>query len=204
MNQTSHLTFKAFLSREIENVLDGLSSLRITVFRDFPYLYEGSRDYEKKYLNRYIEARSSALFCIFDKSDLVGASTVLKLSEEDSAIQSPFAKNGNDLNAIYYFGESLLLKPYRGLGLGHYFFDAREDFAKKDKSCKLTTFCAVERQVGHPLRPPDYVPLNAFWQKRGYQKNESLFTELNWLDLNEQTETNKKMIFWTKKINEPV
>ena len=37
----------------IEHISD-LASLRIEVFRDFPYLYDGDFEYEKKYLQTYI------------------------------------------------------------------------------------------------------------------------------------------------------
>lgn len=38
---------------EAERFVDGLASLRIRVFRDFPYLYEGDRQYERRYLRTY-------------------------------------------------------------------------------------------------------------------------------------------------------
>ncbi len=34
---------------ELEAALDVVSVLLITVFRDWPYLYDGTRDYERQY-----------------------------------------------------------------------------------------------------------------------------------------------------------
>lgn len=36
---------------EVESLLQDLAELRIEVFRSFPYLYEGSLDYEKNIYN---------------------------------------------------------------------------------------------------------------------------------------------------------
>jgi len=38
------------------DVFDDLARLRIAVFQDFPYLYEGTVDYEKTYLQTYANA----------------------------------------------------------------------------------------------------------------------------------------------------
>ena len=35
--------------REIKNYLDDIASLRINVFKEFPYLYDGCINYERKY-----------------------------------------------------------------------------------------------------------------------------------------------------------
>jgi len=58
----------------------------------------------------------------------------------------------------------------------------------------------VERPTDHPRRPPDYVPLDAFWQKRGYRKHPDFTTTFSWKDLDETTETAKPMTFWIKPL----
>jgi hypothetical protein len=44
------VTVRALTGPELEAALDGVASLRIAVFRDWPYLYDGSLDYEREYL----------------------------------------------------------------------------------------------------------------------------------------------------------
>ncbi|HVI35743.1 MAG TPA: hypothetical protein VM684_05905, partial [Gaiellales bacterium] len=57
--------------------LPELARLRITVFRAYPYLYEGSLDYEERYLWTYAAADNSVIVGAFDGERLVGASTGL-------------------------------------------------------------------------------------------------------------------------------
>jgi hypothetical protein len=42
--------------REIEPYLQEIAGLRITVFREFPYLYEGDLEYEMAYLRTLLNS----------------------------------------------------------------------------------------------------------------------------------------------------
>lgn len=186
---------------EIATVSDNLAKLRITVFRAFPYLYEGSIDYEKEYLKVYSESENSFLFAVYDEQEMVGATTCIPLVDETPEVQEPFIKAGIDLESVFYFGESILLPEYRGLGLGHRFFDEREAHARSFPSCKITCFCSVARPENHPLKPVDYQPLDEFWSKRGYKKEFSLKSQFDWLDIGNSQSTQKDMIYWIKKVS---
>lgn len=193
------LTYITKKGQAIESVFDDLAKLRIAVFRDFPYLYEGSLDYEKEYLKIYSNSERSFLFAIYDGDKMVGATTCIPLRDETDEIQAPFKGAGFDIESIFYFGESILLKDYRGLGLGHRFFDAREDYAASFGTFKTTCFCSVER-INHPAQPADYRPNDAFWIKRGYKKIPDLKALMEWPDIGETISTPKTMIFWMKDI----
>lgn len=198
MNQLSYIKKTGI---EIASVFDDLAKLRIAVFRAFPYLYEGSIDYEKEYLKVYSSSENAFLFAVYDDSKMVGATTCIPLINETPEVQEPFVNAGIALENVFYFGESVLLPEYRGLRLGHRFFDEREAHARSFETCKITCFCSVVRPENHQLRPVDYQPLDKFWAKRGYQKEPSLKSKFEWLDIEEQHSTQKEMIYWTKKIS---
>jgi GNAT superfamily N-acetyltransferase len=194
------LTYRRYVGAEIANVFEPLAALRIAVFRDFPYLYEGSSAYEKGYLQTYSQSPRSLLFTVSEGRKMVGATTALPLADETDEVRKPFLKAGYDLDEIFYFGESVLLSEYRGLGIGHRFFDAREDHARSFAHFKFATFCAVQRPEDHPARPVGYQPLDTFWKKRGYVPQPSLTTMFSWPDIGETESTAKPMLFWTKKL----
>lgn len=188
---------RRLVGSEIESVLNELAGLRIQTFFEYPYLYEGSLDYEKKYLNRYLKSAKSFFFGLWDKDQLIGATTGLPLTDEDPAFQKPFLDQKKNINEIFYFGESLLLPTYRGQKLGHLFFNEREAFAVEKNQFSTTCFCSVIRPDNHPLKPDNYRPHNQFWTSRGYQKNQML-AQLDWQDRNETSESSKSLEFWTK------
>jgi GNAT superfamily N-acetyltransferase len=188
------LTGPAILDR-----LDDLSRLRIEVFRDWPYIYEGEMGYERRYLRAYADSPDAVLVAAFDGDKAIGASTAMPMAEALAECVEPFARAGYDLATLFYFGESVLLKPYRGLGLGVRFFQEREAAAKAHPGVEITTFCSVERPADHPMRPPGYVPLDRFWQKRGYARHPELVAHISWRDIGEDAETSKPLVFWMKR-----
>lgn len=178
-----------------------LARLRIEVFRDFPYLYDGDLAYEEKYLQTYIQCPESVIVLAFDGEKIIGASTAIPLKYETDEVKKPFIEQCYDPDKIFYCGESVLNKNYRGLGIGVSFFEQREAHAADLGGFQHICFCCVERPTDHPRRPADYVPLDKFWNKRGYVKHPELKTTYTWKDLDDATETPKPMTFWLKHDN---
>jgi GNAT superfamily N-acetyltransferase len=197
-NRSEHLRFSRLTGPAIRSVFDELARLRITVFRDFPYLYEGSLDYEKAYLDTYASSGRSLLFAVYDGDRMVGATTALPLTDETEEVRRPFLEAGHALDRIFYFGESILLSQYRGYGLGHRFFDERETHARQYGQYDITCFCAVQRPADHPQRPVGYSPLDAFWTRRGYYREPALQSIFSWPDIGETESTPKTMTYWKK------
>lgn len=176
---------------------DDLAQLRIRVFAEWPYLYEGDMEYERKYVRTFFKAKHSVLVLAKDGDKVVGASTGLPLLRETANIKKPFRDRGDDLSGIFYFSESVLLPEYRGQGLGLAFFRERENQARLH-GFKTAVFCSVVRPENHPLRPAGYVPLDAFWRKRGFEKMENTVCYISWKDHNESEESPKPLAFWQK------
>jgi GNAT superfamily N-acetyltransferase len=101
---------------------------------------------------------------------------------------------------VFYFGESVLLRPYRGRGVGVVFFAEREAWARSLGRFSIACFCAVDRPADHPRRPPDYVPLDAFWRRRGFERIAGMETQFEWKDLDEATASPKRMLYWSKSL----
>lgn len=175
-----------------------LARLRTDVFRAFPYLYEGSEAYEASYLATYAQSPESFFALALDEARIVGASTGVPMTDASEVFRAPFIAAGLDPQKVFYFGESVLLPTYRGRGLGVRFFEEREAYARRLGRFDWCTFCAVERPGDHPLRPAGYVPLDAFWARRGYKRRTDLTTMLAWQDIGDVEETEKLMTFWLK------
>ena len=194
-------TMKTLRGKEIEPYIMDLAALRIQVFRDYPYLYEGEYEYEKKYLQAYLDCDNSTLIIVLDDNKIVGASTAIPLKNEIDKIQEPFIQNGYNVNDIFYFGESVLLKNYRGQKIGEHFFNEREKAARKLKH-KIVAFCGVIRSPDDPRRPADWFPLDAFWQRMGFTKHPELTLSFSWKEIGEEKESPKPMVFWLKNLKD--
>jgi len=179
--------------------LEALAHLRIRVFRDFPYLYDGDLAYEADYLARYAESPTSLFVFAFDGDALIGAATGMPLAEECAAFRRPFTAAGLDPSHIFYYGESVLLPAYRGRGIGKAFMEARESHAA-EQGFERVAFCAVERPDDHPARPADYQPLHGFWRGRGYRRHPGLTARFAWKDVGEAEATEKPLVFWLRDL----
>lgn len=192
-----NIAVKVVKGDAIRPYIPDLARLRVQVFRDFPYLYDGSDAYERDYLQTYLRSDESLIALALHEDRVVGASSGMPLAEETEEVKQPFRDKGIPLEKVFYFGESVLLKPYRGLGLGKRFFAEREAHALKH-GYEITSFCAVQRPENHPLKPASYRPLDDFWHNQGYKKQPEMCTGFSWLDVGEEKESSKEMVFWVK------
>lgn len=180
--------------------LPALARLRIEVFRDWPYLYDGSLAYEQTYLDKFAATAGSVIVVAFDGDTIVGCATAAPLLGHQAEFAEPFLAAGHDPRRIFYFGESVLRATYRGRGIGHAFFDHREAAARRSPDVTHTAFCGVVRPPDHRARPKDYSPLDAFWTKRGYHKVPELVAHYDWTDVGQATKTSKPMQFWMRAL----
>lgn len=179
----------------LDAALDDVARLRIAVFRDWPYLYDGDLAYERGYLDSYRDNPAAVMAGAFDGARLVGVATGTPLEDHAADFAAAFAGTGIALDSVFYCAESVLLPEYRGRGIGHAFFDAREAHARS-LGRRKSAFCAVIRPEDHPRRPAGYRPLDDFWRKRGYAPLEGAIARFRWKDLDEAGETAKPLQFW--------
>lgn len=193
------LRIEALSGAELTSVLDDVARLRLRVFHDWPYLYDGDLDYERRYLEVYRDSAFAVLVGAFDGDRLVGAATGTPMQDHDEDFATAFAGTGYDLSQIFYCAESILLPDYRGQGAGHRFFDLREDHARATGH-RYAAFCSVIRPADHPMRPNGYRPLDGFWQARGYAPLPGVIAEFSWKDRGEDHETRKPLQFWLREL----
>jgi len=184
---------------DLAAALDDLARLRIAVFREWPYLYDGSLAYEQHYLAGFLDQADAALIVARDGGAIVGAATASPMIGQEAAFRAPFEARGDTIATLFYFGESVLLPAYRGHGLGHAFFDAREAAARA-AGASAACFCAVIRPADHALRPADARDLAPFWRKRGYAPIEGLIAHYDWRDIDQTMETSHPMQFWHRML----
>lgn len=193
------ISVRSLTGDDLAAALPDLARLRIAVFRDWPYLYEGSFDYEHRYLQSYRDSARAILVGAFDGDRLIGAATGTPMEDHADDFGAALAQSDWPLTDTFYCAESVLLPAYRGQGIGHAFFDTREAHAR-DLGRRYVAFCAVVRPKDHPLRPNDYAPLDPFWRKRGYAPLTGVLAAFTWQDIDQAAPNAKDMQFWGKTL----
>lgn len=195
----SDIVVRALTGADLEAALDDMARLRITVFRDWPYLYDGTLEYERHYLQAYRDSPDALLVAAFDGDRIVGGSTSAPMEDHAGEFADPLRDCGVALENILYGAESVLLPEYRGKGVGHRFFDLREAHARRLGRSHVA-FCSVQRPADHPLRPAAHRGNEAFWTKRGYRELPGAIAYFSWQDVDQPQETAKPLQFWMRAL----
>lgn len=193
----STLDVRVLKGQALSDAIPHLAALRIEIFRDWPYLYDGDLAYEEAYLAPYRTTDQAVLVGAFDGEVLVGAATAMPLVAHDDTFAAAFDGSGYDPANLFYCAESVLRLAYRGQGVGHAFFDLRER-AAREQGYDHVTFCAVIRSADHPACPTGYRPLDTFWRARGYRPLPGVTAQFDWKDIGSTRQTSKELQFWIR------
>jgi GNAT superfamily N-acetyltransferase len=194
-----HLTYATLTGAALLPLLPALGRLRIEVFAEWPYLYDGDEAYERDYLAAYAGTPGAAMVVAFAGEEPVGAATCQPMAATHAEVREGFTASGLDPARWCYFGESVLRRAFRGQGAGRAFFAGREAHARA-LGLAGAAFCAVERDPADPRRPPDYRPLDPFWTSLGYLKRPDVACTLAWREPGAAEEIPHRLTFWAKPL----
>ncbi|MEL7097328.1 MAG: GNAT family N-acetyltransferase [Pseudomonadota bacterium] len=183
----------------LDDAIEEVARLRIRVFAEWPYLYDGDLAYEARYLQAFRASPQATIVGAYDGDWLVGAATGAPLTDHADDFRAAWDSTGIPLENVFYCAESVLSPRYRGRGIGHRFFDLREEYAASQGFTRVA-FCAVIRPEDHPARPSEYTPLDAFWRGRGYAPMDGVVANFSWKDLGDARESVKPLQFWMKRL----
>jgi hypothetical protein len=192
------LAYRRYIGPEIAEVIDPFAQLRIAVFRDWPYLYDGDLDYERRYLADYAQG-DTILVAAFAEGHMVGASTGMPLSDHADDFAEALKNFRQDVNDVFYCAESVMLPACRGQGAYGRFFAEREAHAAA-LNFTFSAFCGVVRPGDHPLRPADHRPLDPVWRRYGYRPVPGAVARFRWRDIGQEAQTAKPLQFWIKPL----
>ncbi|HLT92942.1 MAG TPA: hypothetical protein VKZ56_00200 [Membranihabitans sp.] len=191
---------KLFDDGEIEKYIDEIARLRLTIFREYPYLYDGNKDYEADYLKKFIGTEDSIVVLAFSNDSIIGALTGLPLQYEEPDVCKPWIELDQPLDKLYYFSEGLILDHYRKRGIGRQMFRIAEDWVENTRRYDVFTLATVIRSDDHPKKPENYSSTDIFWEKLGYRKTNGLVCTIPWREIGEDQEYPKPLLFWSKNI----
>lgn len=204
-NTPASISFQTLMgdaSPALTKALGEVARLRLTLFREFPYLYEGTEEAEAAYLQTYAQAQGALLVLARDEAAggrVVGVCTAVPLSAEEAEFQRPFTEAGFDPAQVLYVGEELLEAEYQGQGLGGALLDHAEAHARA-LGLPFVAAAMVVRPDDHPKKPQGWRSPRSLLERRGYVVRPELDTTLTWLEVGEEQPSAKPMRFWVRRL----
>jgi GNAT superfamily N-acetyltransferase len=199
MNRAEAISEYLLTGKAIAGRLEGLASLRLGIFQEYPYLYRGRREDELAYLAGYAEKPGACVILAEEDGAVIGAATGMPLLHEDAALRAPFAETSYSLDAIYYIGELLFRSGYRNRGLGQRLLTRMENHIQRLGSFSKITCATVERPDDYPLRPGDDLPISRFLARTGFARLAGVTTHFAWLET-DGVKRDHTMQFWMKEL----
>ena len=192
---------RCFTGSGLKPYIHSIAKLRMEVFKEYPFFEEPDLEKELRFLKKIVLCKEAISVLIFDNTTLVGVSMGYPFNIEEPSLQRPWKERHADIDSYFDFAPSALLKQYRGRGIGHHFFDAREAHVAQYKKYKHICFSALDCPEPDPLRPADFIPLIDFWRKRGYIHHPEIKGSLSWKKIGEPHASEKVMSFWVKDLH---
>lgn len=183
----------------INDGIDDIATLRLNIFREYPYLYEGCRNDEINYLRTYVEASDSCVILVYDSGTIAGAITGMPLCHEGAQMREAFAGTAVSVDELYYIGEILLYPAYRNKSLGLKLFEQMESHIRSLGPYNRIVCATVERPDNHPLRPANFTPITKFLARTGFRILPAITTHFTWCET-DGIERNHSMQFWFKEL----
>lgn len=199
MDHREAITERLLTGPTIAGGIDDMATLRLDIFLEYPYLYQGRREDELQYLNTYAEAPDACVILAYDGLAAVGAATGMPLVHEDAKMLEAFAGAPFPLDGIYYVGELLFRPAYRNGGLGRALLVRLENHLRSLGSYRTLTCATVERPDDHPLRPHDHIPITRFLARTGFVRLPGVATHFVWRET-DGVERDHPMQFWIKDL----
>lgn len=195
------LTLRVLQGRDAQPYCEKIASLRITMFKEYPYLYEGILEEETEYLEMYFRSFESLLFLVFDQEALVAFASALPLDQSIQELNTPLLEQKIHPRDCLYIGELMITSPYRGRGILRYFLDSYEKFAIR-KGYSHLIFMTIKRTLSHKMCPENYRNPDPIWQHFGYERLPHKPLILTWKQIDTRQQEKNELDLWGKNIKE--
>lgn len=194
------ITWQLLTGAAMAGCLDVLATLRLEIFREYPYLYDGRRDNELAYLQTYAQAPDGCVILVHDADAVVGAVTGMPFIHEGVEMLAAFSGSGLAVDDLYYVGELLLFPAYRARRLGVQLLAHLEEHVCSLGRYRRLACVTVARPDDHPCRPEGFVPITRFMARTGFVSLPGVTTHFAWHET-DGIRRNHRMQFWIKELS---
>lgn len=197
-----NVTLKRLNNQEAKNYCNDIARIRLTLFKEYPYLYDGTLEIEQDYLeNVYFKSPRATIILVFDEQEVVGFSSSIPLTEEMDEVKLPFINQGVHLDEYLYIGEVMLNPAYRSKGILKKFAEIHESKAR-ELCCKYMLFATVDRDENHTYKPADYKNIEPICKHFGFKKVPNLIMTCSWMRIDTQKNEDNILHFWQKSLKQ--
>lgn len=198
---SSSIVIDVLRGNEVIPYLQKLAELRITFYRSYPYLYEGTLTEEENYLSMYANSENSILVVAKKGEEVVGAVAGISLLETHAMHKKLWDQQEVLAENIFYLGELVLLQDYRRSDLQERLYQQLEQAVQGLKKYDSIIVCEIERDPKDSKKIENASSSEILWDNRGFVRQPELNTHFLWKDIDDLEETDHFMVYWIKALS---
>lgn len=201
-----NIHMKRFKGQAISPYVRDITDLSLIIYKEYPHLYEGTEEEYLPFIEHYTHSKCGIACLLFDHAKPIGVAIGMPMSAMRGKYQQPLlnARPEENFDTLFYLGELLLLKEYRGRGFGKQMYLELEQLVREEGAFKKICFCTIDEAdlKSNPMKPKDYTSLDGFWRKLGFEKYNDITFSVYWRNLFEADDTPHKMSYWIKSFSD--
>jgi GNAT superfamily N-acetyltransferase len=193
-----------FVGTQMEKIIPFWAHQVLTVFREYPYLYDGTTDEGIAYCKEVMGYKDAAIAVAYRDEKPVGFLSGASFVNFEDHFGNTTGFKAADLDAatFYYFAEVIVLPEYRGQGLSKQLFQRLEAWAV-NRGYTNGCFISESHEV-HPLKPRNYKENDALWRSLEYEKS-NISVTYNWNTIQPDGSSRKQdhiIPYWMKQLRQ--
>lgn len=196
------LKIEILSGNEVDPFACELGWVRMSHFREYPYLYDANIVEESKYLSDFLNSDDKLLVRITENGTLLSLLSGYDFASE-SEILDIAAREVGDLGKTFYFAEFIVEKHARKRGLSRLMMESALPFISS-LGYQTASILTVQRNSSDPRMKKGYTSSDPVWSRLGFKKT-STSCDHEWAtfldaDLSKSKPVLNTLNLWTKTL----
>ena len=200
MTQQSSIAIEVLKGNEVIPHLKRLIEIRLSFYRDYPYLYDGSIEDEENYLRMYGNSENTLLVVAKRDDEVVGAILGLPLPESPEENKEAFQDLEISPEDLFYLGDNIVIRELKIGNVQEQMYHQFEGAVNHLKKYRGIVVCEIERDVNDPKKITNDTFYEFAWHTQGFIREPNQIVNFSWKEIGDSKSSNHHMVFWRKSL----
>lgn len=189
-----NIKYEILQGEKIQSRLSEIIILCDTIYRQYPYLYNGDDAGYTEYVRSYSASPNSVVILAFANDEAIGIAMGMPMKETREYYTAPFTAHYMDVNDIFYLGEFGIKPEHHQLGISFDMYRQFEEIVRATQKFSTIAFWEI-------LNPMKCEELHQAYRATGFSYHPELSFELWWQNIGETNESAHLAQYWIKSLN---